>query len=641
MVAAAVAFSACNEMLDDVYGELDNTVVVPLNKGVDYTLQEADYTAISTAALKDFTSKADSILAVAVKTTGALNSFATADKYVPAVLAKAFPALNKNSTAQVSYAYAEDYLATLAGAPTHTLTAADYETVRGAGTTIRCLSPVMSPATKLPVVLKTRFPNAQKGDVTLATYKYADEEPSADPTCLSEDFTSFAPATASPYTKWEGNGWTQVITQGGGTKYWRVRTRNGSNYAEFSANGGENEVTEAYIVSPLVDLTQTTNNLFSFDLVVGYWNYNGLEVLITEDATALTNPAGVTWDTVTKNFNIPEVPVSTYGDMVTAGALNLDADYAGKKIYIAFKYNGETGTGNTHTTTYQIDNILVSNVREENAIYTYSGTAWAAYPDAVILNPADYTAMGLTTISAANAPVYLPSYLQQKFPYALQGTKKTVVYKSGATTYAADEYVFAEGRWQSTFKAALRTEQFVHNGEGWVFDPTVNHTMLKADYQLMCTYVLGHPDLGIYNRIGTSGTPYTNEEWYYGFAAFYDNVNFRLSGSVTSSREVPSSKENDTELHSLSTNGEKIELLWKRLTEKGMMKYLELKYPESQVSVQGIQQYYNISVVVYYPDGITNTSTTYTLRYKALTPGSAGTPPTFEYEGKECIANCI
>jgi len=643
LIIAVVALSSCDKTINDVYDELDG-VKNPLNKTVDYTLTSADYAAISTAALADATTDAETLLARAVASTLALNNFATADKYVPARLSIAFPALNKNSIVNVSYAYREDYLAMLAGAPTYTLTAADYEAVWGDGSTTNFLTPSNTPAAKLPAILSAAYPAAVAGDVVLASFRYADDEPGPVPTRLSEDFEGYTPATSSPYTQWNQNGWTQTTTQGGGAKNWQIRVYSGNNYAQISANGGATEVTEVYMVSPLVDLTQTTNNEFSFDVCIGYWNYNGLTILITEDATALTAPASAAWTDVTSNFTIPSAPASGYGTFGPAGVMNLDASYAGKKIYIAFRYNGETGA-NTRTTTYQLDKILVKGTapagskdvtpRVENLIYTYSGTAWTVYPNAVILNPADYTAMGIATISATDAPKYLPNYLRTKFPYALENSKIAVVYKSGTTTNAADEYMLSAGLWQPSLKAALKTEQFVHNGTRWLFDPTINYTMVSADYQIMCTYVLGHPVLGVYFRNGTSGTPYTNEEWYYGFSAYYSNINFRLSGSATSSRDVPSSLANDTELHSLTTNEAKSELLWKRLTEEGMVTYLQLKYPDSPAEAQGVQLYYNITATVYYPDGVTNTTLRYVLKYKVLTAGTPGTPPTFEYLEKE------
>ncbi len=469
----------------------------------------------------------------------------------------------------------------------------------------------------------------------IANFKAADQDAGASPTRLSEDFEGY-----SANAKIDQNGWSHINTSG--AKFWQARQYSGNFYAQVTANGGAAEVTEAWMISPAVNLAPTSSNTLSFNICAGYWNSACLQVLISQDAVALTDPASATWDDVSNAFAIPTTPTSGYGTLSPAGELDLDAAYAGKTIYIAFKYNGETGMGNPNrTTTYQIDNVLVKGIAPgggvevipavQNAAYAFDGATWAPYADASVLNPADYTAMGLTMLSAAQAPAYLPAYLAQQFPYAQEGDKQAVVYKRSATANAADEYVFTGGTWMPTTLGAPNTEQFVHNGTKWIFDPTVNITMANADYQIMVNYVLNDPVLGVFN----DGTTYNNTEWYYGFTSRYNNVNFRLSGSPTSSRDVASSKANDTELHSLSTDQEKIDLLWKRLENDGMIKFLQLKYPLSPAEAQGVQLYYNITILVFYPDGVTNTSLDYTLRYKVLTAGTAGSPPTFEWISTE------
>ncbi len=653
LLLAVLFLASCDKTMSDVYNDLD-AAQVPLHKDVAYTLTKVDYDAISKAALADAATRGDSTLAKAVATTQSLNSFATADKYVPARLAIAFPALNKNSTVQVSYAYSEDYLATLAGAPAYTLTAADYQSVWGVGSTTNYFTPSNSPTAKLPGILKADFPNAVSGDVKLISYNYSDNEPDAVVEALNENYESGFTTGSSINVNTKG--WVTKMTAG--TKQdWKATSYNGNTYAQVTAyqsnaNAALREVSNViYMITPEIDLTNVGSPKFSFDVCIGSWNYDGLTVLVSLDATAATDPGNATWVNVTSNFTIPKTPTSGYGVLATAGTMDMSA-YAGKKVFIAFKYEGGypdlPATTNARTTTYQIDNILIkgidknaaptpaANPRPFNAIYTYGGTNWTVYPNAVMLNPADYTAMNISTMTAAMAPNYLPTYLSAKFPYAQTGNKEAVVYKSGSSTTAADEYVFTGGLWQPSLVAALTTEQFIHNGEKWLFDPTINLTMVNADYQLICTYVLNDPTLSVYNRVNaTTGVPYDNEEWYFGFSGYYGNINFRLSGSASSSRDVPSSKANDTELHSLATNEEKADLLWERLTETAMIKFLQLRYPESPVDAQGVQLYYNISAKVYYPDGVTNTTLIYTFKYKVLTAGSAGTPPTFEFVSVE------
>ena len=166
---------------------------------------------------------------------------------------------------------------------------------------------------------------------------------------------------------------------------------------------------------------------------------------------------------------------------------------------IAFKYNGDgrsaavRGTDPARTTTYQIDNIKVSETKvalsvasteKQYVTYTFNGTAWAPATAStfVSLQPADYTAMGLPYISAANAPLYIPQLLSQKFPFAQEGNVKTAVYKSGSNvTYAgATQYTFTKGVWVPNSFKSTKTEQYIYSNSGWVFDPTIKLALVRV-----------------------------------------------------------------------------------------------------------------------------------------------------------------
>lgn len=648
VAAAALAFSSCGDTLDDVYAELDNdpTAVSPMKKDVEYTLTAADYATISAAALTAAgTDKTNQDLAKAVATTNSLNSFANALDFVPALLKAKYKGYAYQSSAQVTYNYVEDYpayLAELASGTACALTNDDYKLIWGGDSEITYFTPTKTPAANLPTVLAAKYPSATTGDVALVTYKMGEDQADApSPIRLQEDFEGYTPVSAAPYTQWDQNGWTGVITEG--TKQADIRKYNSNNYAQFGISFNPAEDSEFYKISPLVDLSQTTANEFSFDICVGYWNYDGFKILIATAPADITDPAKVAWDDVTANFTIPQVPTDKYGVFGPAGTMNLDAKYAGKKIYIAFKYNG-TYIASKHvdnkSTTYQVDNILIKGEApagsgevaepwDVNVVYTYNGSKWVAYSsDTFILQPDDYKAMNLSSLNAAQAASILPRYLANNLPYALEGTKKAVVYKSSATAYAADEFIFSNNVWQTSHLPAETTDQFlVSSSKDWVLDPNVTLTMEKSDYQVLVTAVLKGNDPAL--RVYTRGT-YENEEWYFGTSAYYGNFNFRLSGSTSSSRDVPSSVANDTELHSLGSAEAKVALLWTRMETKGMPLFLQSRYPKAKV-VPGIDAIFTISANVYYPDGITNRTDVYTFTYKLLTTGSPTTPPTFEY----------
>ncbi len=231
--------------------------------------------------------------------------------------------------------------------------------------------------------------------------------------------------------------------------------------------------------------------------------------------------------------------------------------------------------------------------------------------------------------SSINPDVFLPHWLQVKYPIAYKGDIRMIRYVFFMGSALGSEtrfglYMYNGEAWQPY----THTEQFIKGSNGkWLFDPAVSITMTRADYQLIVTRVLEDPVLGVYQY----NTPRTNEEWYFGFNAYYDNINMRPEGGTTSCRDgITSSLEHDTVLHSLGSYDEKMDLLWKRLNEEGMPLFLQTKYPEAVAEVSGITVNYKITAKVYFGPSSADAKM-YTWTYKTLTSGTTGTPPTFEF----------
>ncbi len=519
-----------NEVVRDLYDEIEDR---PIVESIPYTLTDADYTAISKAAVKaagdDAAKKA---LAQAVDTEKALNSFANGSDFFDDVLVGRFPALDVNSAVQVTYGYREDYL---------------FDVVK-------------------PVTI-----------------------------ILEEDFEGeFA------------SGWTQFDTSG--TREWVSAAYGGNTYAEVTSYGNPKEENNVFLVSPEVDLTGLENPNLSFtaELRFPVSGQNYLRVLVTESY----NGAATVWDDVTANFTLP---TEQTGAQASAGVFSL-ADYSGR-IRFAFKYQGDDLNASL-TTTLRIDNIRVAD--------------GLFYDNVVTVTADDVKEMGLQFLSLATAPKYVPAFLARMFPYAQDGDRKAVVYNTSASAKRADEYYFFEGRWAPSISGAgRRTEQYVLSDNGWVFDPTVNFWMSKDDYQLVIDRVLSDPKTEMYVGFGSDGVQRTNEEWYYGFNAYYPNVSFRLSSRDSNK----ASAEYDTELHELGSDEEKVALLWDRLEQRGLPLFLSLKFPTTPLSVEGVTQMYRISLKVYGYDGVSADSNgkDYSFLYKVT---KAGPGPEFEFVEK-------
>ena len=156
------------------------------------------------------------------------------------------------------------------------------------------------------------------------------------------------------------DGWTNEAAEG--TGLWVGKTYSENKYAQFSSYQS-GEVNTAYLVTPLVDLSDATNPVFSFDVNVGYYAHDALTVKISEDYTGDVYTA--TWEDVTSNFTIPSDFEGSYSGFATAGSLDVST-YTGT-IAIAFQYDGDD-TGAGETTTIQVDNVVVEEAASVNNI---------------------------------------------------------------------------------------------------------------------------------------------------------------------------------------------------------------------------------------------------------------------------------
>ena len=645
IVAIALFVTACD--YNDVnFPGLDDMNKPTDLKMVEYTLADADYGTIASNAANRALADSKGVRPElnALTTAKAFSITLPAADYVPAFLASKYPTADTKSAVRLTYNFKTG------STGFYKLSADDYTQIWGGVSTVGALSPSKSPNDTIPALMARKYPAAKEGDVKIVEYEYSTVNPGQNETeipVLVENFTSFDKNGTDVYfsAQTDAKGWKGAAT-GEGALQPDIRAFSGNTYVQFSAHRSAagfpvGVVQEMWAISPRLTIPADKKTILTFETSGAYFNPSSIfEVYeLDSDDPATANKTKLEgWRIAT----IDDSP-SPYTPFIPSGDIILSSNVK----YLGFRYYGISGSGNS--TTYQLDNINVSYIdvsivvpaKETRFAYAkYSNGAWALdnAKNIYTLTAADYTAMGKTggTLAAVDAPNYLPVFLQQKYPYAQQGDVRVIVYKTSATANNADEYVYKNGVWAPVSFTETRTEQFIKGDKGkWVFDPTVRYTMVKADYQLMCTYVLNHPVLNVYKR----GT-YTNEEWYYGFNAYYDNIGFRISGSATSSRDVPCSKEFDTELHSLSTDAEKLDLLWKRLEEDGMIVFLQLKYPNAVAEVSGIQVFYHITAKVFFGP-TTNDTKMYTFSYETLTsgipatPDTPATPPTFKFLNRE------
>lgn len=629
----ALMMAACNP-LDEVYAELDKAQE-PYHEDIAYTLTDADYAAASTAALKLATNKADSTAAKRIKEELAFNSVYGPEELVPAQLAATYKALNKKSTAQVTYnhnlentAYLEAIKDSLKS-HTYTVTDADYTAIGGSVANVGYFIPSTPAIEFIPNILKAQYPSATKGDYAFVNYKQSNLEPASGPvakttTLFLEDWESFN-ENDSVRIK---NNWLTYIPDSAPTgkeSYWRIYLRDNNKYAQFNANNYGGTV-ESWIITPQVIIpTGCDAASLSFDVKAGYFNTICLGVKVSNDFDG-SNAATATWVDITSIFTLPTP--SKWGDShEPAGTADLAA-YIGQGISVAFVYKGDTESNPKATTAYQIDNIKITATtssrsgakadlfEQRNDVYCYNGTKWEQANKFMAVQPADKDRVSSTD----KAKTYLPMLLANNYLYALEGDTAIAVYKSDDKgNLAATKWTMTNGQWGEASTIEQRTIQFIHNGQFWLFDPAVNYTMVKDDYQLMVDYIRDHAEHSIFYDKN-----YKNAEYYYGFAAYYQNLSFRIKGYrdpyfKDKADEQPATL--DPELSALNSLEEKVALLWKR-SEEGMRIFLELRFRDAVPEVSGVEVYYHVQVNVYGSDGDIAPAVPYIYTYRCTGPAT-------------------
>lgn len=636
-LAFALLLSACTDFNDQFEGI--DTVAKPTNLAAyTYTLLDADYSAISKSALAVATTSTETTSANSIASNKYFTNTVPSSIYVPYLLKTKYPYADLGSTANITFSFGEDRPTFLSDLTTvNILVDADYKSAWGTGSYVGAFTPAISPSAKLPAILATKFPTATNGLYKFVEYNYSSTDAvtqSTEVSYFAEDFTAHSVTTSSPYVVIGENGWISKDLLASLNYY--CRTFSNNNYAQVTSNGS-NAINEAWMISKEINLQTAIAPKFTFDVTVGYWNSNCLSVWISDnfDGTP-TGIASATWTDISSSFTLPVTPTSGYGTATNAGIADLKA-YAGKKVRIAFKYNGDArsaavrGTDPLKTTTYQLDNIKVSETKvalsvasseKQYAIYTFNGSSWtpAVAGSFVSLQLADYTALGLPYISSANAPLYIPQLLNLKYPFAQEGNVKTAVYKSGSNvTYAGTtQYTFTKGVWvPNTFKTT-KTEQYIYSNSGWVFDPTIKLPLVRVTGDN--PYIMKFID---YIRTKTTdkfyqkGT-YVNEEHYYGFSAYYAQIICSADRTTYG----------DPAIKALTTDAAKYVLFLDRVKE-AMPLFTQLNYPNLKTDVSGIQQYVIFTIASYYSS---SKAGTLTIKMKCTKSGTDTAPAEYTVE---------
>ena len=160
---------------------------------------------------------------------------------------------------------------------------------------------------------------------------------------FNEDFSSYSNGdTNFP-------GWTNVNVNGGATVF-KIGSYQGNTFVKCSAyNSGEDPL-EVWLITPPINLDNSTGEELTFKTLTGYNNGQPLKVYVSTDYNGDINAA--TWLLV--DTTLADGPSSGYGSWVDGSA---DISCLNGNVYVAFRYKGgESGI----TTTIEIDDIKIT-----------------------------------------------------------------------------------------------------------------------------------------------------------------------------------------------------------------------------------------------------------------------------------------
>lgn len=624
-LASAALLTGCGENAwNDHLDGFEEPPVYSKTETVDYTLTAADYTTIANNSTNKSIAEAagESAALKAVGTNGCFASAEEARKYLPAFISNSsFPyfTLENGSSIRITYDLAtnqpEEVKAIDGGVKSYTVSEADYQEAWGSTEDfIKGFAPAAPASASLASILKTQFPDASDGEFAVISY----EEASVNPVFGSGN-TEPVVYIDQPFSdNMDGFSLENVILPEGSTYIWKL-----DNYGYMKASGyvgGKNCDSEGWLISSEVTLSENANAVLSFEQA---YNYFADLATAAEEGSVNVREKGGNWVRLT----VPTLPEKMGWTMVASGDIDLSA-YNGKTIQIGFCYKSTAAKAGT----WEVKNVkLMDGVSTrslstraaaaavptvaKNAIYRYDGSAWSVPGSMVILQPADYAAMGQSrnNLSGTLPAQLLPTYLSTTLPYASEDAAVIVAYNyydGSNTSYRARQFTKSEGVWVINNGATV--DKFTRKNNEWQFNPSVEmvlpysrNTDPSYMYYMACKdWVYENISKKLYpdavaDPAAKKGYPFIdyrdNAEFYSGSSAYYGNVDIRAN---TAKSNAP---EGYTGYDGL-TDEEISALILKRFVTESFVGALEAINSDAEL-VEGMEVTYTFTFTAYTSEG--------------------------------------
>lgn len=142
-----------------------------------------------------------------------------------------------------------------------------------------------------------------------------------------------------------------------------------------------------------------------------------------------------------------------------------------------------------------------------------------------------------------------------------------------------------------------------------VVDPSVTLTMDKPEYQVLVDYIKTDKGSAWVDSYGTL-------EYYYGAGAYYKN----FEGRASKFKQWRTDNNLTDDLFEGSASAEEDSLRVQGRIEAGLLKFLELQYPNAVSQINGADVFYNLTYNVYY--GFSGGTVAYNVQYQSDDNGS-------------------
>lgn len=548
---------------------------------INYTLTDYDYKTLAANATNVALAGEENAAALAaVGTQGYFTDVITAEKYIPALLSDPkfqYFVLDNGSSLKITYrTTSEPTEATLAAinAPKYKVSDADYQTVWGSETDYTAsFAPSHTAVKSIPGILKTAYPDAVSGDFVMVNYNTSNTDPVFSSTPDPDPEPAFTPTSVlgsiAKDDAVDVKGYVMALSTQGPI----VADASGSVFVYRPTNNNDLKIGDQVSISTTVDtynygfqLKQGSTPEVAGTQKVTYpaakvWT--GAEVTqFVNDAMAsgaapispvyskFTGTVAVSGNYINIILDGTTVQLSPYGASNDLKALLTDGATVTLEGYVmAVASKGKflntivTKVGDTSISTLSVAPVnAVASSRavtvpseSENALYTFNGSAWAVASDYVVLNHADYQAMGQSydNLSGTSPATLLPIYMKQKFPYAQADQFKYVVYNyygDGATVTRCGLATYNGSEWDIDTGVSTTTAQFVKKNGKWSYDPSVVITLPAGRNQPLSTLYFQTCVDWVKNNVPDGAayvTSYGNNEYYCGTSAYQGNVDLR------------------------------------------------------------------------------------------------------------------